>query len=66
VGGRLLADRFERLTALPFAHPAANERRQIAAAGLTEVNSDIRSLGAGPRATDIAHTCHLPWDRPIK
>jgi hypothetical protein len=41
VGSRLIADHFERVTALPLAQPSANQRRQIAAAGLTEVNSDI-------------------------
>ena len=42
VGSRLFADDLEYLTALRLAQPAANERCQIAAAGLTEVNGRIR------------------------
>src|SRR5579859_3556685 len=53
--GWFLADHLEDLAALELAQPAAYQRRQIATAGLTQVDCDICR-----QCFVICHSVHLP------
>jgi hypothetical protein len=57
VRGRLFADDLQYLAALELAQPAANQWRQVAAPGLSQINAGIR--GRALARLILRHCVHL-------